>query len=503
MTDTLIVEYVDPSTVLLGKNIRTDPELTEEFLDSVKTLGVHTPCPAVRTADGEIKLMFGSRRRAAAIANDIKLPVFVIGDEDTSKQGQVDRLFAQWDENEQRAPLTAQDKAAFVQTMLDLKISQTQIKKRAGLDKAAVDQARKVAASKRVMTAAPLEDLEMAATIAEFDTQGDTEAVDQLNLAIQGGSGQFRHAAQNARDSQAERFQKRDVLAELAAAGITVLIEDESGDPVTADGTKINWQQLLAYWKTADGERLTEESHAPCPGHAAFVRRTSDWEDGHYVYRWEPAYYCTDPQGNGHQERSSSPSGKKEDTPEAKEEAARQRRIVIDNNKQWRAARTVRQTWLKELLTRKNVPADALPVILGALTGAWWTRWDRSLSEAISNGHSLAGELLGLTGKGTDSAGELITAALRTASPDRQQVIALGMVLAAWETTLIDDTWRRFVEGLPQSKYHRNTTSVEGEYLLLLESWGYSLSDIEKLPAASSRAAATRKTGEEDSTGED
>src|SRR5579872_327423 len=484
MTDTLTIEYVDPNTVLLGKNIRQNPQLSEDFVYSVKTRGVHTPCPAVRTETGEVKLVFGSRRRAAAISAGRPLPVFVIGTEDTSLQGQVDRLFDQFDENESRAPLTAQEKAGFVQDLLDFKISPTQIRKRTGLDKTAIDRARKVAASTRVMTGAPIEDLEMAATLTEFEAAGDAEAVEVLTVAIDGGRGQFRHATQLLTDSQGERFQKRDLLAELAAAGVPVLSVDDHGRVFTADGTPIGWEQHLNQLRTADRKLLTVEAHADCPGHAAYLRRTRTWNDDtdRSESGWEPEYVCTDPDGNGHQAKISRHDDKNED-PGAKEEAARQRRLVIDNNKQWRAARTVRQAWIKELLTRKDVPADALPVILGALTGCWWTRWDRSLSEAISDGHKLAGELLGLTGSGTESAGDLITAALRTASPARQQVIALGLVLAAWEATLTDETWRRYVPSIKQ-EYRMSGTSVAGRYLLLLAGWGYTLSDIEKLPVS-------------------
>src|SRR5579862_8189201 len=107
MTDVLTIEYVDPHAVLLGKNIRVDvQEDADGLFESVKTSGVLTPCPAVRTTSGEVMLLFGSRRRAAAIAAGRTLPVFLIGDEDTTKQGQVDRLFDQWAENEARAQLT-------------------------------------------------------------------------------------------------------------------------------------------------------------------------------------------------------------------------------------------------------------------------------------------------------------------------------------------------------------------------------------------------------------
>jgi ParB family chromosome partitioning protein len=500
MPDTLTVEYVDPATVLLGGNIRRDPRLDADFVASVRRSGVRTPCPAVRTADGQVMLEFGSRRLAAAAlivdgipAGDdrrLVLPVFVTGDENTTRDGQVTRLCDQFDENEHRAGLTAQDKAAFVQALLDFKVPQAEIRKRTGLDKAALASAVMVAASPRLMAGPPLPDMVMAARIAEFETTGDEEAVTALHAEVASGPGAFQHAAQLFTDTQAERFGKRDLIAKLAAAGVFLLAENDDGVVVTPAGTQITWRQHINQLTDAAGKNLTEKNHAKCPGHAAYLRR--GWQGGGRV--WDAVYVCADPEVHGHLERNASSSSKKDPSPDAQEQAAKQRRIVIDCNKKWRSARTVRQNWLRnELLPRKAAPDDALPVIFGAISGSWFDSWDRSLSEAISGGHGLACELLGV--KVEASAGEAVAAALRAASPARQQVIALGLVLAAWEARLTDDTWRSYVDELDGHGYYRDKTSIAGHYLLLLEAWGYALSDIEKLPADATRAALAAAKG--------
>jgi ParB family transcriptional regulator, chromosome partitioning protein len=461
MTDTLTIEHVDPNTILLGSNIRTDPRLTDEFLESVKTRGVHTPCPAVRTASGDLMLVFGSRRRAAAIASGRPLPVFVIGDEDTSRDGQVARLFDQFDENEHREQLTAQEQAAFVQGLLDFKVPVAQIRKRTGLGKDAVAQARTVAASGRVMDAPPIEDLEMAATLAEFDAAGDTEAVEQLTGEVASGPGQFRHAAQLLSDSQPERFQKRDLTAQLTEVGIRLVAEQ--GD---------TWQLRISYLRDKDGERITDEQHASCPGHAAYLDSTQERVDSQWRRTWRAAFICTDPDANGHSSYTSRIHGSQEQTPAERQAELAEARRRRAGNAEWRAATKVR----RDHITASIVPLTSLPkgwdvqaYRLAVLSGDTY-----ALQYAVSRHHPLGCHwLMGSDDKLNGDRHKL--AELGTAAtPGRAAVIELVLLLAAAEKQAGQpDAWDAADLG------YRDVRADLARYLLFLEATGYALSKIE------------------------
>jgi ParB family transcriptional regulator, chromosome partitioning protein len=487
MADTLTIEWVDPNTVLLGENIRRNPELDQEFVESIGR-GVLTPCPAVRTADGGIMIEFGSRRRAAAIQAGVMLPVFVTGPEDTTRDGKVNRLFDQWDENDKRADLTAQDQAGFVQALLDFHVPQAEMRRRAGLDKATVTAAVLVARSERVMAGPPVPDLDMAAALAGFDAAGDSEAVTALEAEVASGRGAFRHAAQVLTDTQASRFQKRDLLAQLAEAGVTVLELDKNQDPVLPGGGRVDWGQHLTQLTdkpqlTGWGEPLTAEGHAQCPGHAAYLRRTGRWDETLHQHMavHEAVFLCTDPDLYSHHARSVRTGPGKDKSDAAAAAATAKRRIVIDNNRLWKSARTVRRRWLTEFLTRKTLPDGGLLVIFEALTGQYGGDSDYAITEGIGH-HKLACYLLGLTQSETAGHGGMVRDALLAASADRQKVITLGMVLGAWEASLGDDTWRPHVtETKGDSRYVQ--WKLARPFLLLLQSWGYVLSDLEKTVA--------------------
>jgi ParB family transcriptional regulator, chromosome partitioning protein len=47
------VQNLDPRTLLVDANIRTEMQLGKDFVDSIRDLGVLVPIVAVRTADGE------------------------------------------------------------------------------------------------------------------------------------------------------------------------------------------------------------------------------------------------------------------------------------------------------------------------------------------------------------------------------------------------------------------------------------------------------------------
>jgi ParB family chromosome partitioning protein len=231
--------------------------------------------------------------------------------------------------------------------------------------------------------------------------------------------------------------------------------------------------------RRADTE-ITPETHAECPGHAAYVdvfwdvdEDATDPEDDERRVA-EATYVCLDPVQYGHieaaQESSrrasnshpqSAPFSTKRD-----EEAKVERRRVLDNNKAWRAAEAVRREWLKNFAARKTAPKGALRYILGEVANG-----DHHLRDGMEKQHGFARELLGLEPptprwERTTCSDALINT-LSSAGDARAQVVTLALVLGAFETTLGVHTWR-----------NRNASAAR--YLTQIAAWGYELSEIEQ-----------------------
>jgi ParB family chromosome partitioning protein len=259
-------------------------------------------------------------------------------------------------------------------------------------------------------------------------------------------------------------------VAELLAAGITII-------------ERPRWTDAAKHLDTLGGltdTEITPESHAECPGHAAYVEvfwdvdedaEDSD-DDEHRVA--EATYVCLDPVQYGHIEAAQESSRRASNShaqsapfsTQADEEAKAERRRVLDNNKAWRAAETVRREWLKNFVTRKTVPKGAVRYIFSELAEG-----DHQLRDGMDKQHEFARELLGLDApvsrwQRTPGADALINT-LGNAADARAQVITLALVLGAFETTLGVHTWR-------------NPNAGAARYLTQIAAWGYELSVIEQ-----------------------
>jgi len=94
---TLTVEHVDPASLLIDINVRTDTSLDKDFLASIRDLGMLVPIVAVRTEHGSLRVRYGHRRTLAAVeAGHDLVPVVITGDEDADEAA---RIVSQWHEN--------------------------------------------------------------------------------------------------------------------------------------------------------------------------------------------------------------------------------------------------------------------------------------------------------------------------------------------------------------------------------------------------------------------
>ncbi|MBE9924822.1 ParB N-terminal domain-containing protein [Cellulosimicrobium cellulans] len=437
---------VDPRTLVVGVNVRADADLTPEFVGSIKQHGVLQAVRARRAEDGTLVVLEGQRRTVAAVAaQQDTIPVQIVdGTEDEAR-----RIIEQLAENDHRRAMRDSHRTAAFEQLALIGLSAAQIAKRTGTKKDAVASALTVAGSK-IGTAVQAKydlPLDVAAAITEFED--DPETVKSLTaVAVEDPSG-FAHAAQRARDD-------RQRAAEVAAARDTLAAQSVTEVPRPAyDDAKIKrLDSLKPAADDANGTALTVDAHAECPGHAAYI--SAQWQ------RVEVVYVCTNWRKHGHGDRHGTASTQRTGSMSEAEKAERRR--VIENNKAWKSAEVVRRKWLADFAKRKTAPTGAAAFIAAQIATSTHT-----LGHGADKDHELAAQWLGIKAATSTYRGRSqgIAQAAEKATAGRAQHIALVLCLAACETGTGVQSWRR--EG------------ALAEYLGALESWGYPLSDIEKI----------------------
>lgn len=463
--------YADPKDLVIGENVRLDARLDKAFVASIRERGVLEPIVAYRDDTGALVVLRGKRRALAAVeAGRDAVPVAI-----STAPGDADRLVDQVVENEHRTGLAVAERVGAFEQLAALGLTAGQIAKRTGAKRTEVQAGLVVAESELARKATARWDfltLDQAAAVAEFDD--DTEAVKQLvQAAKQGG---FDHVLQRARDDRVVAEAIAKATLELRAAGVAVV---ERYDVRSA--AKVLTQLLPA----GDGtDPITVEEHAACPGHAAFVEYdwvyppgSDDDDEAQATLTTAAVYLCTDWKRHGHRWRYASPSTGSASAPadqEAAAEAARaQRRDVIDSNKAWRSAETVRRDWLRTFLSRKTAPKGAALFIAESLALCGYP-----LTEALGCGHDFYTGLLGLERPaGYGNHGATIVPLLAGVSASRGEMVALGLILAGHEAATSTELWRR-----PYPWAVR--------YLRYLEAQGYELSDVERRACGEQPASA-------------
>lgn len=486
--------HVDPSTLLLERNIRSIPR-DQAFTDltaSIAEVGVLEPIVAMLTENGSLLVRFGERRTLAAIeAKRETVPVYVAGVDSVDQADEIARVIAQREENTQRVGLTTAEEIGVVGQLAAFGLSAAQIAKRTRIDKTTVETSLTVANSKMASKATERYDvlgLDQAAVVAEFED--DAEAVKALVLAAHEGG--FDHTAQRLRDQRITDRLTTQVAALLDECDITVIEEPEYNDRTTTGLSSL-------YVSVEDRTRLTEENHATCPGHVAWIGSEYGYvdTDGNQVTlpqapaddadeaavkahqaevqriktecRWMPLpaaiFGCRDYATHGHYDpftASASRSKPKaaEMTEEQRAEAAAARKLVIENNKAWAATQPVRREWLANFAKTKTPPKGTAAFIAAALCH------DAHILAELDANRLAAGWLAKKPANGY-SRTDLTPA--KSATENRGTVIALVQILAAYETDIRDNSWRG-----------NGTDNATGRYLRFIASAGYALSEVEK-----------------------
>lgn len=482
------IVHVSPQLLLLQRNVREgkpDPALVR----SIKAVGVLQAITAVLTAEGELLVRYGERRTLAAIeAARESVPVYIVGADATDNEAEVHRIITQRDENTHRTGLTTAEDVASVEQLAAFGLSAAQITKQARIKRADVESALTVAGSKIARAATERYEnltLGQAAVVAEFED--DTETVKALVVAAH--EGKFDHVAQRARNDRDDAQARADVRATLEAEGVRIIER-------TGAGAISPLSHLKATSDNADSP--TPDEHAQCPGHVAWLstawvrvdatgavteepqepqddadeatweayeaKREDWWATTRQVQRPVAAYGCENPSTHGHVDRYASTETtskpKAADMSEAeREKAKKERALVIENNKAWTAAETVRREWVASYAATKTPPKGTAAFLAVALCK------DSSVASSVA-GNVLASQWLGVKHTGYGMA-DLSPA--KTATENRALVLVLVQILGGYEANLTKDSWRG-----------DGTHSGVGRYLRFIEACGYTLSDVEK-----------------------
>ena len=511
------LEHLNPHTLIIGDNVRTDAALDKDFIASIKQHGVLMPITAVRDEDGNVLVRDGQRRTLAAReAGHPSIPAYVLPSAATSfREYEVERIAQQIVLNDQKADLTEAQRARGIQAMLDAGVSVTKVAKMLSTKKTVVQSAEAAAKSRAAMDALSEGQLtlEQAAIVAEF--ADDDDAVDQLLTAP---PARFDHLVSKLRKDRESDKAYAEAVEHYQGLGVTILTAYPNWRDLTCVG--------LRYLCTAEGGEVTEEQVVPGPhwaawlseGIAYFDKETGervDEDDLDYDTKWnrddaaedglrhydsvvektviEPEWFCLDyaaagltlaPALSGLKAiGSSGPVSDQVVDAEAQADADRRaRRMVIALNKLGDAAIPVRRQWIRTTLLARKTPVKGGPsFVTKALVDDAHLITDYRLSE-------IAAELLGLsTGEKSHGGRDAVSThldGLGVNGDGRAQVVALGLVLAGLESRCPKDAWR---SGGAGSSPWRNGLS-NADYLAFLEANGYVLSDIEQVIVGSKKA---------------
>jgi len=439
-TATLIEAH--PALIQLETNIRTEATIDAGFLASIRANGVLTPVLGHRNEDGTVTVRAGQRRVLAAREAGIEtIPVYLVD----GQGDDADRKIQQLVENEHRDSMTDADKVATYKALELDGLSVTAIAKRAGVKRTEVKTSIAVADNDTAVAAitAHALTLDQAAVLMEFD--GDDEIVRMLIEVANTAPEHFAYNVQRARDDRAREAHRQETVDALTAKGISIL----NSRPSYYDKTPV----AVRDYATADGEKITEDTLTGLDGASAYVQ----------VYASGSAditLYIEDPKAHGFKKRSSDGQARVPMTDEQKTE----RKTLIENNKAWQAAETVRHEWLTTFLSRKTLPKNAVAVVAELLTSAY-----RQVSDTLGHGNHLAAQLMSIENAAGDYGINRFEGYL-IAHPNKAAHVNLAVVIGGMEASADRTAWR-------------SPRVATARYLQIIADWGYALSPVEKIAA--------------------
>ncbi|MCU1645437.1 MAG: putative Chromosome partitioning protein [Nocardia sp.] len=500
-----------PSELVIAENVRKTFDLGAhpDVRDSIKEFGVSIPILAERQPDGSLHVTEGQLR--ALMAADVgteKVPVWVT-DADPSipeNERRISRTLMQMNVNDRRVPMVEADRADGIALMLDLGASVTRVAKGLQRKRSEIKHNAAIAASPtaRGLVDSSSYSLEQLAVIAEYETLGDTEAVEYL---AQVPRSSFSYRAKQIAADRRETRTRLEASLLYAALGFGVLtsepdtsstepqilpaelLETVDSRPVTEDLIAAHAHRWLVYVDVEENGQLVDTLTGELvdPDHV-------DWDTQgntesppaggrphadsvEYRDRWTPLYFLaaeqlsesglrvrTFAQNNGAagSERAEQLRAEAAQAAADRDAARQERRRVRELNKRGLAAKERREEFLGRLLSRRTPPPQAGQFVAESLA------WE---SDLLGSFHAprTALNLLGVSGFTSE-----LVASIQSATASRSWVIVLGMVLGAFESRAGKDSWRYNDRGL--QRYLRFLAAV-GEQL------EFELVDVEQAAA--------------------
>ncbi|MFE3757908.1 ParB/RepB/Spo0J family partition protein [Nocardia tengchongensis] len=502
--------WLDPAELVIAENVRKTFDLTDhpDVVASVKEFGVDTPIIAERQPDGSLHVTEGQLRTLIAVDAKIKnVPVWVrdVDPDVPDNERRIRTTLMQMNVNDRRVAMVEADRAGGIALMLDLGATVARVAKGLQRSRPQVKQAAAIARSEtaRGLVDAGTYGLDQLAVIADYETLGDTDAVERLRRVPRSS---FSYTANQVAADREETRARMEAAVFCAALGFGILtaepdtgssdttllpaerLETTDAAPVTEELIRAHAHRWLVYLDVEENGQLvdaqtgdlvdpdqvdwdTQGDSGSQPGEGLRHADSVDYRD-----RWIPLYFLPADQlaDSGLQLRPlavDEESGS--DRAEAlrldalraaaeRETARLERRRVRELNKRGLAAKERRIEFLTRLLSRRTPPAQAGQFVAESLARE---------SDLLGSFHApkTARDLLGVSGF-TDE----LVASIESAAAGRAWVIVLAMVLGAFESRTGKDSWRYNDRGV--QRYLKFLAAV-GEQL------EFALVDVEQAAA--------------------
>ena len=419
---------IDPTRLQEGANIRGDLGVTQEFMETIKGMGVLKDIDVYPTLTGLVVLDGHRRLRAAIEAGLETVPVRIV-----DVASETDRIGLQLTENDEHAHTSSVDRARAINQLVLMGLPASELRKR-GVKASEATMARRVAnASQEVADlgeAANL-DLDDLAKIAEAEDELPEDIAGMVVEKIREAPEKIDHFLERARDEARRRQVYEDEVLDLRQQGIHVITDDEfyDGFPKT--------NQYL--WNLVDEYGNAVEPHDNCPGNAAYV---SVIGSGDYM-RAQTLFVCMDYASHGHFTR--------EDRARTTQEIGRA--ATVEGDRQAAQEGEVRRAWIKDVLFKRPLPKDAALLEMPAIYN----------QDQVSDAEQVKGRAL----IGFDDMGFGLTMSVAQAAKAR-----LAWCIGVLEGGMGRDYWRS-----PRSERFDSLVQL---YLRTLERWGYTLGEGEE-----------------------
>ncbi|MFF3726868.1 ParB/RepB/Spo0J family partition protein [Streptomyces erythrochromogenes] len=413
-------------------NVRKDLKVSAEFAKSIAVSGVRTAIQVTRAPGGELRVVDGHRRLAAALKAGLTHVPYTYEDQDEAGQ-MLDMVTTA----RHRAGLTRGEETAALFEAASLGADARHMAAAAAVTVTAAKSIKKLARSGQVRTAAataPDMTLEEYGILAELE-QTDPEAAAQVTAEIAANPHE-RHGwmVRRARADVKARAELAAHRAELEASGARIRTQSELRDNATL------------VWRLPD---ITAEAHAECQGQVWVA------DGNRYVA------YCANPALYGHK----MPATAADDKPSPAE-----RRATIEGGKDWDTAEEIRREWLAKFFGKARRPkaeADLMTTITARVLVSGADVISRHATHPKSTDRLTA--WFGIK----EHSGSAARAAAVT--PAKAVAMAFAAVATAYEKNAARTVWR--TDGLHARAEIRTVT---GEYLGWLVSLGYEPSPIEQ-----------------------